>query len=681
MRDRRRLPTGRHTLLCATLSTLLLGPAAAFAAPAAHHPPPAAQTFAQAYKDAAADQRQAARAGFEASIDALPLLADHALFRAAQFAAEDDDHKTAGRHLERLLADHGESIWRGEALVLRGQLALDAAANAAALRHFDAALGEPSLPNPIPARLGRARALAALGRPAEAWPLALALAAADGAEAKAARDLREELAAGGATPLGVSAQEFALGLGKARLRTGDASEARAALAPLLTAATSARARAEAETLSAAAARAQGKTAAGDKLQAGLIARGKPADLAGNALYARARTAWNRNEDAAAKQDYALLLERFPGHARSADARHALARIAEAAGELARAATRYDEILQLHPGSRVAATAAWRRGFTHYLNGQPAKAAEAWHALGANEAGLYWRSRALAAMQRMPVARAVAAQLLREFPTSYYAWWLQPNPSTPSAADPHATASVSAAPLAARPISPSAQRHLDRAHLLHQLALPESAERELDAVRRATGSTRFLLQEYAQIGAWGRSIRIARLLESRGEKGLARSIHPWAHRGAFERAGAHHRIDPLLLASLSRRESLFEERARSPVGAFGLMQLMPATAAATAGRAVSREELAVATTNIDLGARYLRQLLDKYQGRIIPALAAYNGGPAAVARWQASYGMRPGDEFVERITYRETRRYVKAVLENYRIYRALYGATVPNPRLY
>jgi soluble lytic murein transglycosylase len=190
-----------------------------------------------------------------------------------------------------------------------------------------------------------------------------------------------------------------------------------------------------------------------------------------------------------------------------------------------------------------------------------------------------------------------------------------------------------------------------------------------------------MREYARIGSWGRSIRIARLLESRGEQGLAKNIHPPAHREAFQRAGARHQIDPLLLASLTRRESLFEERARSPVGAYGLMQLMPATAAATAGRRVTREELAVAATNIDLGARYLRQLLDKYDGRIIPTLAAYNGGPAAVARWQAANGSRPGDEFVELITYRETRRYVKAVLKNYRIYRALYGGGAPNPKLY
>ena len=79
-------------------------------------------------------------------------------------------------------------------------------------------------------------------------------------------------------------------------------------------------------------------------------------------------------------------------------------------------------------------------------------------------------------------------------------------------------------------------------------------------------------------------------------------------------------------------------------------------------------------------RYPRQMLDRFDGRAILAIAAYNAGPQAVDRWLALSGERPGDEFVERISYRETRDYVKAVLRNYRAYRALYGRGPP-PRLW
>src|SRR6185295_15029193 len=85
------------------------------------------------------------------------------------------------------------------------------------------------------------------------------------------------------------------------------------------------------------------------------------------------------------------------------------------------------------------------------------------------------------------------------------------------------------------------------------------------------------------------------------------------------------------------------------------------------------ELASPARNIQLGTRYLRRLLDHYDGDLVKALAAYNAGEDAVAKWQERSGAREPDEFVEEISFRETRKYVKAVLENYRRYRRLYGA--------
>ena len=80
--------------------------------------------------------------------------------------------------------------------------------------------------------------------------------------------------------------------------------------------------------------------------------------------------------------------------------------------------------------------------------------------------------------------------------------------------------------------------------------------------------------------------------------------------------------------------------------------MPATAKQLAGRHVPTQELALAEVNIDLGARYLAELLQEYEGRLVLALAAYNAGPKAVARWQKKNGAATGDEFVELISYRE-----------------------------
>jgi len=118
-------------------------------------------------------------------------------------------------------------------------------------------------------------------------------------------------------------------------------------------------------------------------------------------------------------------------------------------------------------------------------------------------------------------------------------------------------------------------------------------------------------------------------------------------GLIAGAAARHRIDPDFLASVVGAESGFNSGAVSVKGARGLMQLMPDTAA----------ELGVAdvldpAANLDGGARYLRQLLDRYHGDAVKALAAYNAGPERVDQ----YGGVP--------PYPETRAYVVRVIGDY-----------------
>jgi soluble lytic murein transglycosylase len=139
-----------------------------------------------------------------------------------------------------------------------------------------------------------------------------------------------------------------------------------------------------------------------------------------------------------------------------------------------------------------------------------------------------------------------------------------------------------------------------------------------------------------------------------------------------------RVDPFLVAGLIREESLYSARVVSPVGAIGLMQLMPATAQKVARQLGMQDSdydpqgLYEPEHNIQLGTYYLGQLLNEFQDNIIYSVAAYNAGPQAVKRWIAQNGQRDPDEFVELIGYRETRGYVKRVVGSYRIYRTLFG---------
>ena len=131
------------------------------------------------------------------------------------------------------------------------------------------------------------------------------------------------------------------------------------------------------------------------------------------------------------------------------------------------------------------------------------------------------------------------------------------------------------------------------------------------------------------------------------------------------------VDPYELLSIARRESGLYPRARSKVGARGLMQLMPATArsVARARKEVygGKNSLYDPPTNISLSATYYVNLLSRFEGNRVKALAAYNAGPSRVVRWtQKEMAV---DQWVDSIPFGETREYVQAVLAYFVIYRA------------
>ena len=164
------------------------------------------------------------------------------------------------------------------------------------------------------------------------------------------------------------------------------------------------------------------------------------------------------------------------------------------------------------------------------------------------------------------------------------------------------------------------------------------------------------------------------LKSPNDARVLRAIFPWPNRRAVEAEAAEFGVDPLLLVAIVRQESVFDAQALSPAGARGLAQLLPGTAALTArGLDVTfyPEWITVPDLNLHLGAAHLQELLRRFGGRVEVAAAAYNAGGTPVARWLARPGATDPDEFVELIPYQETRGYVRAVLRNRDLYRALY----------
>ena len=141
------------------------------------------------------------------------------------------------------------------------------------------------------------------------------------------------------------------------------------------------------------------------------------------------------------------------------------------------------------------------------------------------------------------------------------------------------------------------------------------------------------------------------------------------------------VDRALIHAIARQESEFDPDAMSPVGARGLMQIMPATARETAKRYDKPYNLLKLTDdpsyNATLGAAHLADLLKSWNGSYILTFAAYNAGSGNVKKWITAYG-DPRDpridpvDWVERIPFSETRNYVQRVMENMQVYRQRFG---------
>jgi soluble lytic murein transglycosylase len=131
------------------------------------------------------------------------------------------------------------------------------------------------------------------------------------------------------------------------------------------------------------------------------------------------------------------------------------------------------------------------------------------------------------------------------------------------------------------------------------------------------------------------------------------------------------LDPIVVLSLIRQESVFNPLARSPVGARGLMQLMPMTAKRLK-KSVREKQLVNPKLNIELGTKYFKGLMKRYDGNLVYVLSAYNAGESRVERWKGN--LFNSDETIlkniEAIPFLETRNYVKLIFRNIFFYKLL-----------
>ncbi len=407
--------------------------------------------------------------------------------------------------------------------------------------------------------------------------------------------------------------------------------------------------------------------------------------AGKALTRIAIIQWNRDDNAGALKTLRTFRRKYPGHLRRRFAVYITGRIHESMGQLDAAVRTYRLLFaKEHRFSKFRNDAAWRLAWIHYLRSDYQAARAAFHDLARRRgtyrpAAAFWEARTAERLKDAAGAARLYRRVVRKDPDSYYAVLASRRLralgiAVPDPAPPGGSRQKAGTPR----LGERARFHLARARALTRLGLNHLAQPELDRVRRHSKRTTalrlLLMREYARSHAHHRSLSLA--LQSPSSPETLRLRYPLAYWDTVRRHAADDGLDPYLVLSVMRRESRYRPRAVSPADAFGLMQLIRETAGSEASKLGLPEpetrQLFDPELNIRLGVHHLKGLLEHYAGSRAKALAAYNAGKDAVARWTRDLASGDDVEFIERISYRETRRYVKAVLRNYHDYRTLYG---------
>jgi soluble lytic murein transglycosylase len=357
---------------------------------------------------------------------------------------------------------------------------------------------------------------------------------------------------------------------------------------------------------------------------------------------------------------------------------------------------YSEIYQRQRNGRYSPYAHWKTAWLTYRMGKRDEAArlfdeqlEFYPSSLEVPAALYWRGRIAEDAGNKALARAYYQKLGENYRHYYYAnlgrariGRLGPE----EAADPSPLGKLP--PPAAPPRNweaPADNLRFQKAQLLANAALYDFAIKELQAA--IGGSPPWLAKSQAEVyGDQGSYIRAIETMKrafpgyfaaevDQVPRPVWEALFPRPFWDDLKRNSVEHQLDPYLVASLIRQESEFNPAAVSRANAMGLMQLLPSV-----GRGLAREmkirnfstgDLLQPGTNLQLGTRYFKKVVDHYDGHIEYALAAYNAGEDRVEEWRKRGEFKDMEEFVESIPFTETREYVQAILRNAVFYKLLY----------
>lgn len=354
---------------------------------------------------------------------------------------------------------------------------------------------------------------------------------------------------------------------------------------------------------------------------------------------------------------------------------------------------YRAVLDEFSASAVSDDAFWKIAWDAYISGRFEDAYDDFSMyLDARPNGklagqfLYWQARSAEKLGRVEEAKVIFDRVCSKSPQSFYCLMAEVRSQGPDTAIEVLNVNLSGqgqvlqtgasgevkADTRLDEKSFKKDPRYDAATELLLLGLYEQASMEVDSLARKHASHKPSLVELAgllyEARDYYRAFRIYRTYLSASNKLEHLALgYPSGLVETVKEKAAVKSADPFLVAAVMREESHFNPEAVSPVGAMGLMQIMPSTGRQIAGElgegGFKKTSLLEPGTSIRFGSWYLGQLLKRFDGDVVLTIAGYNAGPNAAARWAGALP-RETDEFIESIPYDETRGYVKRVLRSY-----------------
>ncbi|MHB1376510.1 MAG: tetratricopeptide repeat protein [Candidatus Humimicrobiaceae bacterium] len=432
--------------------------------------------------------------------------------------------------------------------------------------------------------------------------------------------------------------------------------------------------------------------------------------ADDSLYYLGRSLTNLNSYDEAINTYKKLLELFPQSNYGDDSLYRIGRISYIADDWQNAAFYFQRLIDEYPEGDMLSSGYWELGWIQYRLQEFDSAAITFEKMAAKfsggaleEKGLFWQAKCFLKLNRKAEAMQLLKKTFSQDPLSYYGF---------ASADILKKAGIDVAmpnfDKNLNPLNPGISEiipdiyneliphqitdskdmtHINKAKELLFIKFYTSAAAEIAASKDETDadpeklleiSTLYLLsKDYENsIGIVQKNYsKLSSVLTGDKKDYYYYLFYPYAYNELILKYSTEYNVEPDFLLAIIREESRFKADAGSHAGAQGLMQVMPATGKSIANQIgisnFSESMLHDPQISIKMGSFYIGKMLSNFENNKYYALGAYNGGPGAMQKWISKYGSLDIDEFIESLTYDETKNYIKKVMASYFIYELLY----------